>query len=248
VDIHRRTLHQAGIPLKRLYIYSAHRASSRIQTQTDPLAICPPNNWYYQVPFFVEAAQRKPDRDPAKNFAIHFPATTKNAPREPHQPPSFLINTREIQVDSLIYLQEKPSLYSITTIYCLDHLTALPEDELSIFHTWISGPLSDKQINPAPPRHHRKASQVSAPRTQISVFRFTAGSSRQLLTNSLCLKSYSVSSKPPFPKIPTSITKPVPSSQPNHPIVSFRVPATQHPRYPCQRINVGSSEAHSLVH
>jgi hypothetical protein len=139
-----------------------HRASSRIQTQTDPLAICPPNNWYYQVPFFVEAAQRKPDRDPAKNFAIHFPATTKNAQREPHQPPSFLINTREIQVDFLIYLHEKPSLYSITTIHCLDHLTALPEDELSIFHTWISGPLSDKQINPAPPRHHRKASQVSA--------------------------------------------------------------------------------------
>ena len=238
MDIHRRTLHN---PLKRLYILP-QSASSRIQTQTDPLAICPPNNWYHQVPVFVEAAQRKPDRDPAKNLAIHFPATTKNAQRESHQPPSFLINTCEIQVDFLIYLHEKQSLCSITTIYCLDHLTALPKDELSIFNTWISGPLSDKQINPAPPR------QVSALRPHISVFSFTAGSSLQLLTNSLCLKSYSVSSKPLSSRYRPQSPNPSPSSQPDHPIVSFRVPATQHPRYPCQRMNVVSSEAHSLVH
>jgi len=98
-----------GTPKEALHMLP-HSASSRIQTQTDRLAICPPNNWYHQVPVFVGAAQRKPDRDPAKNLAIHFPATTKNEQRESHQPPSFLINTCEIQVDFLIYSHEKPSL------------------------------------------------------------------------------------------------------------------------------------------
>jgi len=97
-------------------------------------------------------------------------------------------------------------------------------------------PLTDKPISPATiqrslrsqPLNHSSCSASPPAAVSSAIYLWT---SLELLVT----------------KISISSQKQTSSSHPDHPIVSFRVPATPHPLHPCRRMNVVSSEAHSLV-